>query len=919
MMQRRMSLWGVLLIVSGMSALSQSISMDGPWEFAVDSLREYQIDRLPRIGVWKSIQVPGSWQAQCEDLRDYQGVAWYRKQVVLPRLKQEQTMLIQFDAVDYQAKVFVNGKFAGEHEGGYLPFSIDIRPLVSAGTNTIVVRVMDPAVIEEGTEGVSALNIPHGKQNWYVQNSGIWQSARISVKPVHHIQRVQLTPSMDGTVFVAISLRSSGKKSKETLLLRILSPSGHEVAREFIIPRNDSVQVRMTVRNPVLWRLDSPQLYRMIVSYGADHVEERFGFRSFESANGRLLLNGEPFYLIGALDQDFYPETMYTTPSEEFLRDEMLKAKQLGLNLLRCHIKVPDPRYLKVADEIGLLIWYEIPNWDVLTPDAMRRAEQTFTGMLERDWNHPSLVIVSIINESWGIDLQKADQRAWLITMFDKAKRIAAGRLVVDNSACWGNFHMKSDINDYHTYWAMPENTSQYNRTIKDFVARPAWLFSPFGDAQQSGSEPLILSEFGNWGLPKLPSSIPWWFARKFGDADVVLPAGVQDRFNLYGYQKVFGSYDGLAVASQTMQANALKYEIEELRLHPEIQGYVVTEFTDINWESNGLMDMWRNPKVLSTHLPDIQQQDVVILRPEQTTYHPGDTIVIRTWFSKYRSRPANGARLRWEVSDGPRGEFAIPDQGVATVTELSRIVITAPASSSMRTSKIRVEVVSTDGSVIAKNAADVCIIPETTPTVSQPFSVYDPTGTLRSLPELTGRFAASGSDTLSPVITNMLDEHVARLLHEGRTVLCFADTSTTLRFSAPFKIKRREGSWYDGNWASGLHWFRKDNPVFDGYPSENFLGFESAKFIPRVVLTDIKPENYADVLAGMFIGWVHATSASLVRMKAGNGTLIVCSLPIPECLASDPLAMHIFQRLKRFLADPGIRTEWNWKLSEIH
>ena len=137
------------------------------------------------------------------------------------------------------------------------------------------------------------------------------------------------------------------------------------------------------------------------------------------------ILNGKPIYLRGALDQDFFPDTIYTPPSLDYLRDEMRKAKALGLNLLRCHIKVPDPRYLEAADEIGMLVWYEIPNWDKLTADSERRAMETLHGMVERDANHPSIVIVSIINESWGANLKEA-----------AGPRLAEGRLSASQDIC---------------------------------------------------------------------------------------------------------------------------------------------------------------------------------------------------------------------------------------------------------------------------------------------------------------------------------------------------------------------------------------------------------------------------------------------------------------------------------------------------
>jgi hypothetical protein len=278
--------------------------------------------------------------------------------------------------------------------------------------------------------------------------------------------------------------------------------------------------------------------------------------------------------------------------------------------------------------------------------------------MLERDWNHPSLVVLSLINESWGIDLQKEEHRSWLVNEFDRVKEKAIGRLVVDNSVCWGNFHIKTDINDYHTYWAIPENKNQFDKTIDDVASRPTWLFSEFGDSQERGDEPLLISEFGNWGLPKLPEQLPWWFERQFLDIEVSLPSGVHKRFTDYKLDKIFGSYNNLAKESQRAQFNALKYEIEKIRMSPVIQGYVITEFTDINWESNGLLDMWRNFKVYSDDLPFIQQQVVIIPRPVKYNYRSAEEAEIEIFISHYSEKDLSALKLEWILDENINGSI---------------------------------------------------------------------------------------------------------------------------------------------------------------------------------------------------------------------------------------------------------------------
>ena len=202
--------------------------------------------------------------------------------------------------------------------------------------------------------------------------------------------------------------------------------------------------------------------------------------------------------------------------------------------MLRCHIKVCDPDYLAAADEVGMLVWYEVPSWEKWTAGSVARGKAIFDAMTKRDWNRPSIVIQTLINEAWGIDMKQADQREGLLEWFEEArpKLQPLGRLLVDNSACCENFHLKTDIDDYHQYLSIPDNADRWDKWVADFATRPAWAFSAHGDAVRTKQEPLVVSEFGNWGLPELPAELPWWFPRDFDGRAITRPAGLFDRFH---------------------------------------------------------------------------------------------------------------------------------------------------------------------------------------------------------------------------------------------------------------------------------------------------------------------------------------------------------------------------------------------------
>ncbi|HUQ31335.1 MAG TPA: hypothetical protein VM095_04405, partial [Pyrinomonadaceae bacterium] len=355
------------LLVFASYAEAQTVKLERGWKFLADKEGSLKAGEVDRASGWRDVRVGLSWNAQFADLRDYMGAAWYRTRFDSPDLKNGRRVVLHFGAVDYFSEVFVNGQKVGEHEGGYTPFDFDVTDRLKPDTNELLVRVVDPPMDERENRslfpGMIYNEIPHGKQNWYVQTGGIWQAVTLQIRPGLYLKYVRVTPSVSGEVGVEVQLAGQASQDPNPIDVIVRSPDGEMVLKTggggitLATPRT----FRGKIRFPQPWSPARPALYSVEVTLngGEDTLTERFGFRSFEARDGKFYLNGEPFYMIAALDQDFYPETIYTAPSEEYVRDSMRKAKRLGLNTLRCHIKVCEPVYLKVADEEGLLVWYE--------------------------------------------------------------------------------------------------------------------------------------------------------------------------------------------------------------------------------------------------------------------------------------------------------------------------------------------------------------------------------------------------------------------------------------------------------------------------------------------------------------------------------------------------------------------------------
>jgi beta-galactosidase/beta-glucuronidase len=247
-------------------------SLSGDWSFWKDSRAQFQPDQLPDEGKY-NVQVPAPWQTQADDLRDYTGIGWYQRdfQVDAGWLEQRR-LLLMFGAVDYLAQVWVNGQLAGEHEGGYLPFELDITELVREGDNMLVVRVVD--TLEDFAE------VPHGKQSWYGPISGIWQDVWMESRPERYIRRVRITPQ--GEQVQVEAAFNGALQPGEQLAYEVQAPDGQVVIsgqadRNFVI----------VVSEPQVWSPETPNLYtlRLTLHSGStqDTVEETFGFRTIET------------------------------------------------------------------------------------------------------------------------------------------------------------------------------------------------------------------------------------------------------------------------------------------------------------------------------------------------------------------------------------------------------------------------------------------------------------------------------------------------------------------------------------------------------------------------------------------------------------------------------------------------------------
>jgi hypothetical protein len=459
---------------------------------------------------------------------------------------------------------------------------------------------------------------------------------------------------------------------------------------------------------------------------------------------------------------------------------------------------------------------------------------------------------------------------------------------------------------------------------VADFATRPKWSFSPHGDAERRGSEPLVVSEFGNWGLPRLPESLPWWFSRDFGGREVTRPARVLERFKEFQLGRVFRDYAELAEESQWHQFISLKHEIEEMRRYPSIQGYVITELTDINWEANGLMDMWRNPKVYAAELAKIQRPDVILARLSRRNFTSGERVEAATLFSHYSALPLNGATVRWSTDSGEEGRFML-NRSIeqASVVQLEPISFVAPAVTRPRRVRLSINVSGPAGQRLADNSYEIFVFPKETSGNHPPLIFYDPanrSAVLRQALMKAGyevsAFGAGSVDGRSLLVTTVIDASVERYLRGGGRALVLADAKEAFPAGSAYKVTPRAGSDLNGNWVTNFNWVRADAAPFNEVTVTKILGFESAAAVPRHVIQGVPAAHYDDVLAGIFYGWLNDNAALGVQLRAGDGKLFATTFRF-DAYGADAYSTRLLDAMIRYTTSgAGFAPKLDWTSS---
>lgn len=884
-------------------------SLDGTWELIPG---DHEIAELRGLtGV--PIEVPGLWEAQGHLGLD--GVGWYRRTVDVPDPAGWWTLRV--GAVMDDAEVYLNGQLIGSHQGGFTPFDLDCRGM-AAGANEIAIRVTDhPA------GSAAHLRSAHGKQGWnndvfpsppslYLAYGGIWQSvwlerhgpvriadAWVNADPEDLVIEVTLA----GNEALGDEADAAGETGGVTIVAEALGKRVSLRARADGGP----VTFRLGKVDAPRWSPSSPVLHEARVQAHADgRLSDmrmvRFGLRTIRLRPSGFVLNGQPVRMRSALVQGFSARTLYGAESRAEAEAEVRAAQRLGLNTLRLHIKAFDPVYLDVCDELGMLVHCDIPvaepiALDELGPDGpvTEQCAAAASEQVRRDRSHPSIAAWSAMNEL-GLGDRSAREgpgyEAFARRLYAAVRDADPTRPVIEND--W------ISPDPAHVFDSPLLTAHWYGRLTAPYLAELRRKATRWARANR----PLLISEFGDWGLPDLghDDGQPFW---DYGPGLSALIESVPWP----------GSVAEFVAGTQRYQGLADRFQIELMRQIQGVAGWCVTELTDVPMEFNGLLDLLRRPKepAAAEFRRATQVICPILVRPHWAaraggTVEAGLVIVNDGPAVSQADVVVRLGGARW------RGRMDLPAHGVAAARPVS-----LPCAAPPGTLPLEVEVLRRRqhlpalrrGVTIASNSYPVRV-------VAHPSAGQVPVAALGEAPA-DGLLLSAGA-VIRPVGNadpgrellvigeQSLKDGTAGiaaswLARGGHVLLLAQDEPGQLALPGSLQLARLATGW-----GSTPFIFTTSQPGLPSLPQGTVLASELLSAAPEYAYTAVGSGPFAPETAVAVLKPPprELTATVVGRVRVDQGLLTMCQLPLADAAESgDPLAVALLGDLIRW-ARPG-------------
>ena len=534
--------------------------LDGKWGFSFDKKN------------WEDINVPFCPESKLSGIgyTDFIPQCYYKRTFIYKQTFER--VYLHFGAVDFQTKVYINNKFAGEHKGGYTPFSFDITNWVNIGENEIFVYVQDDNLINQARGKQSSQKKSYGC--FYTRTTGIWQSVWLEYTVSNKIEDFLFYPDIKNSA-VDVDLRVSSKGKYDILVLFNNKKVGEACGD---ISYRDKLHIPLSEKH--LWSIGNGQLYDVVIKYEEDTVYSYFGLRSTAYDGMNYLLNGKKVFQKLVLDQGYNPDGIYTAPNVTFMENDIDLAINLGFNGSRLHQKVFDPKFLYLCDKKGYMAWGEFPSWgiDFSSLDSCTQFLSEWKEVIERDFNHPSIVMWCPLNEVWD-DNEKNPDIKYIECVYGFTKALDETRPCIDVS---GGYHSKkTDVFDFHCYQAIEDLEKYLDNLQNNDVLDVPLLYGKKNDIRYKKDSPVQISEFGGFAFFETDAKV-----------DTVNEGAVQSEDSWgYGVKKD---------PSEIVNFVKLIYSCDK------ISGFCYTQLYDVEQEQNGIYNYDRTEKISKEEMKEI-------------------------------------------------------------------------------------------------------------------------------------------------------------------------------------------------------------------------------------------------------------------------------------------------------------------------
>lgn len=552
-------------------------NLNGKWEFdfdfgvsALDRGLQNSGEKLPL-----EINVPFCPESKLSGIAhtDFIPAICYRRKITLTEDMLSGVLFLHFGAVDYETTVFVNGEKVGTHKGGYSSFKMDITKQAKVGENTLFVYAKDDVRSGKQPRGKQSVKF-HSSGCDYTRTTGIWQTVWLEAVPKAYIASAKYYPDIhDGSLTVIGETVGNGEVTIKT------SFDGKAAGETAVKTYGGKFKAYIKLTEKHLWELGKGGLYDLEFTFGEDSVKSYFGLREVALQDGAFLLNDKRVFQRTVLDQGFYPDGIYTAPTDADLVKDIELSLNCGFNGARLHQKVFESRFLYHCDRLGYLVWGEEGNWGMNyhDPQATEFFLNEWAEVVARDFNHPAIIGWCPFNETWGY-VEKNAHNTLLSTLYHYTKAVDSTRPCIDTS---GNYHVITDIYDVHDYNQDPVTFKKnYDRLPAEGYLHVQVVRNEKDPEQTYGGEPVFISEYGG---------IQW---NTDGNAG-------------WGY----------GVAPKTPEEFIERYRglTEALLFNPDIMGFCYTQLYDIEQEINGLYTYDRKPKFDPAIFKAINEQKAAI------------------------------------------------------------------------------------------------------------------------------------------------------------------------------------------------------------------------------------------------------------------------------------------------------------------